>query len=80
MVMVRVCISPVAMTPAERTEMERLVGLIQAERDPGKFSVLIGQLNALLARKKQRLSDIQSNQARKIHNSPLPPFPSPPRP
>lgn len=43
------------MTPEERTEMERLVRLIQQEKDPTRFTQLIVQLNALLDRKQQRI-------------------------
>jgi hypothetical protein len=46
------------MTPEERVEMERLVRLIQDEKDHGKFIELIMQLNELLDRKERRLNGI----------------------
>jgi len=46
------------MTAEERAEMERLVGLIQDEKDHRKFMQLIAQLNELLERKERRLNGI----------------------
>jgi hypothetical protein len=48
------------MTPEERKEMERLVRLIQDEKDHGKFMQLIMQLNALLDGKERRLNGVKS--------------------
>ena len=45
------------MTPEERLEMERLVRLIQDEKDHQKFTELISQLNKLLERKELRLTN-----------------------
>ena len=45
------------MTPEERAEVERLVRLIQEEKDHVKFLELITQLNDLLDRKERRLDN-----------------------
>lgn len=43
------------MTPAEQEQMNELCRKIQAEKDQGKFSALIEELNRLLAKKEERL-------------------------
>jgi hypothetical protein len=45
------------MTPEERTEMNRLCQLIQAEKDHQKFTELIAKLTELLAQKERRFAD-----------------------
>jgi hypothetical protein len=45
------------MTSDERSEMQRLVLLIQDEKDHNKFMELITQLNELLGRKEHRLEE-----------------------
>jgi hypothetical protein len=43
------------MTPEERERMARLVQQIQVEKDQQKFTELVSELNALLAKKDTRL-------------------------
>jgi hypothetical protein len=47
------------MNPEERERMYQLCGLIEKEKDHGRFLQLINELNELLERKEQRLGETQ---------------------
>lgn len=47
------------MTPEQREEMNRLCRLIQDEKDPEKFSVLVEDLLQFLERREQQLESRQ---------------------
>jgi hypothetical protein len=50
------------MTPEERTEAERLVKLIETEKDPHKFEEYVRRFEALVEAKRERIDPEQKTE------------------